>query len=67
MGSVYSKKDEHPEFWFNLKSLKVEVGKKSAAPYRVGPFASEAEANNALAIIAKRSDDWRAEEEDKSA
>ena len=63
MGSVYSKKDEHPEFWFNLKSLKVEIGKKSAAPYRVGPFATEAEAKHALTTIAKRSEDWRTEEE----
>lgn len=63
MGSVYSKMEEHPEFWFNLKTLKVEVGKKSAAPYRVGPFASEAEAKAALTTIAKRNDEWRSEEE----
>lgn len=63
MGSVYSKKDEHPEFWFNLKTLKVEVGKKSAAPYRVGPFATEGEAKHALDIIAKRNDQWRSDEE----
>jgi len=63
MGSVYSEKDEKPEFWFNLKTLKVEVGRKSAAPYRVGPFATEAEARAALATLTARSQEWSAEED----
>lgn len=63
MSSVYSEKDEKPEFWFNLKTLKVEVGRKSAAPYRVGPFRTEAEAKHALSTLSKRADDWRKEEE----
>ena len=63
MSSVYSKMDEKPEFWFNLKTLKVEVGRKTAAPYRVGPFATEAEARAALAIINARSAKWSAEED----
>lgn len=63
MSSVYSEKDEKPEFWFNLKTLKVEVGRKSAAPYRVGPFATEAEAKAALATLKARSEEWSAEED----
>lgn len=55
--------DEKPEFWFNLKTLKVEVGRKTAAPYRVGPFATEAEAKAALATINARSAKWSAEED----
>ena len=63
MSSVYSEKDEKPEFWFNLKTLKVEVGLKSAAPYRVGPFATEAEAKAALSTLKSRSEEWSAEED----
>jgi hypothetical protein len=63
MSSVYSEKEEKPEFWFNLRSLKVEVGLKAAAPDRVGPFATEAEAKNALATLRARSSEWSAEEE----
>jgi hypothetical protein len=63
MSSVYSKKEEKPEFWFNLKTLKVEVGLKSAAPYRVGPFDTHAEAQAALTTLKTRSAEWSAEEE----
>lgn len=63
MTSVYSDKEAKPEFWFNLKTLKVEVGRKSAAPYRVGPFETEQQAKAALSTLAERSSQWRAEEE----
>ena len=63
MSSVYSEKDETPEYWFNLKTLKVEVGKQSAAEYRVGPFATRDEAESALETLRARSRDW-ADEED---
>jgi hypothetical protein len=62
MRSVYSEKESKPEFWFNLKTLKVEVGRKTAAPYRVGPFKSEVEARNALATIRERAETWREED-----
>ena len=58
MASVYSEKDEKPQYWFNLRTLKVEVGLKSAASYRVGPFESEAEAKSALQILRERSEKW---------
>jgi hypothetical protein len=63
MSSVYSEKEEKPEFWFNLKTLKVEVGRKSAAPYRVGPFETKAEAQAALTTLEARSAEWSSEEE----
>jgi hypothetical protein len=63
MDSVYSNKEQTPEFWFNLKTLKVEVGRKSAAPYRVGPFDTEKEAKAALTTLAERSAKWGAEED----
>lgn len=63
MRSVYSKSDEKPEFWFNLRTLEVEVGRQAPAPDRVGPFLSEAEAKAALETLRARSTKW-AEEED---
>jgi hypothetical protein len=51
------------EFWFNLKTGLVEAGKQSAAPYRVGPFDTAAEATNALKTIAERSAKWNDEDE----
>ena len=62
MASVYGEKGEKPQYWFNLKTLKVEVGLKSAAPYRVGPFNTEAEARTALKLLRDRSEKWTAEE-----
>lgn len=55
--------DREPQFWFNLKTLKVEKGLQAAAPYRVGPFSTEAEAKNALKLLADRAKAWREEEE----
>lgn len=55
--------DNETRFWFNLKTLKVEKGLQSAAPYRVGPFKTEAEAANALKLLSQRSETWREEEE----
>lgn len=53
------------EFWFNLKTGLVEPGKQSAAPYRVGPFETEAEAANALKTIAERTSKWNEEDEER--
>ena len=46
------------EYWFNLKTGTVEFGKLSAASFRVGPFKTLEEANNALATIASRTKEW---------
>lgn len=52
------------EFWFNLKTKEVEFGKLAAAPYRVGPFLTRAEAEKALETLASRAKDWNEEDED---
>lgn len=51
------------EFWFNLKTNSVEFGRQSAASYRVGPFATEHEAKNALALLASRTKKWEEDED----
>lgn len=51
------------EHWFNLKTRLVEFGKQSPAPYRVGPFVSEDEAENALKTLSERSEKWAKEDE----
>jgi hypothetical protein len=66
--SSYSEHDETPQYWFNTKTGQVEVGPQSSARYRIGPFETRAEAEDALAQVAKRAaeikkadaedDDW---------
>jgi hypothetical protein len=51
------------EFWFNLKTNRVEFGKLTAASYRIGPFRTEAEAKNALKLVAERTTKWDEEED----
>jgi hypothetical protein len=53
------------EYWFNTKTNQVEVGKKSIAVYRIGPFTSYAEAENALEILAAKSKSWRESDKDE--
>jgi hypothetical protein len=52
------------EFWFNVKTGKVEFGKLAPATYRIGPFESQEDAKRALEIIANRSKKWSEELED---
>lgn len=61
MRSTYSEKDESPEYWFNTKTGLVEVGKQSAAVYRLGPFTSRADAEKALEILRLRAQKWQEE------
>lgn len=51
------------EFWFNLKTGRVEFGKLSPASFRVGPFKTESEAKNALETLAQRTEKWNEDEE----
>ena len=51
------------EFWFNLRTQKVEFGKLTPAAYRVGPFSSAEEAAKALETLAARSKKWDEEED----
>ncbi len=58
--------EEATEFWFNMQTGEVEVGKQSLALYRVGPFADRESAENALEIIAARASAWADEDEDEN-
>lgn len=42
------------EYWFNTKTLQVEIGKQSLSLERIGPFDSLEEARRAPEIIAER-------------
>jgi hypothetical protein len=56
--------EEHKaEYWFNTKTMSVEVGKQALALYRIGPFATREEAENALEILRYRSQAWTEEDE----
>ena len=52
------------EWWFNTKTGEVESGRLSAAPHRLGPFASASEAANALLVLAQRAAAIRREDEE---
>jgi hypothetical protein len=56
---------EQPEFWFNTKTGLVEEGKQVLALYRIGPFATRLEAENALEILKQRSKTWTEEDQEE--
>ena len=56
---------EQPEFWFNTKTGLVEEGKQVIALYRIGPFATRLEAENALEILKQRSKTWTEEDQEE--
>jgi len=53
---------DKPQFWFNIKTKKVEQGLKSSSLDRIGPFDSEQEAKDAEDIVRRRSAAWLDEE-----
>jgi hypothetical protein len=55
--------EQSTEYWFNTKTKAVEVGKQALALYRIGPFATREEAENALEILRSRSQAWTEEDE----
>lgn len=50
-------------WWFNIKTLEAELGRKTNSIDRIGPFATEVEALKALETLARRSNSWREEDE----
>jgi len=56
--------NEQEQYWFNIKTKKVEKGLKSKALERIGPFKTEAEASRAEEIVRERSKEWQTEEEE---
>jgi hypothetical protein len=57
--------DGAKDFWFNTQTKMVEVGKQTAALFRIGPFETFEEASRALEIIEQRTRAWQREEEDR--
>ena len=55
--------EQETEYWFNLRTKQVEVGKQSAALYRIGPFKTFEEASRAEQIVAERAKAWREAEQ----
>ncbi len=55
--------EQKTEYWFNTKTMSVEVGKQALALYRIGPFETRADAENAFEILKTRSKTWSDEEE----
>lgn len=52
------------QWWFNLRTQKVERGPGAPNAERLGPFASEQEAAEAPDRARSRSEAWDAEEND---
>ncbi|RSX55799.1 hypothetical protein D2E26_0362 [Bifidobacterium dolichotidis] len=46
------------EWYYNTKTGKVELGPQSPLEYRMGPYASQEEAEKALEIAAERNKHW---------
>ncbi|MEY3317418.1 MAG: hypothetical protein RLZZ503_620 [Actinomycetota bacterium] len=56
--------EEHKtEYWFNTKTMSVEVGMQALALYRIGPFETREDAENAFEILKSRSETWSEEDE----
>ena len=50
---------EQPQFWFNTRTKQVETEyDKSQSKDLLGPYASQAEAEQALTSASRRTEDW---------
>ncbi|GAA2105677.1 MULTISPECIES: hypothetical protein [Brevibacterium] len=50
------------QYWYNTRTHEVEKGPQSSWQFRMGPYATEAEARAALERARERSADWDAED-----
>lgn len=55
---------DEKRFWYNVKTGEVEDGPRSMGKDRIGPFATQEEATNALATYEQRNRAWDEEDED---
>jgi len=55
--------DHATQYWYNTSTHEVEEGHRSSWSNLMGPYASRAEAEQALAKAAARSEAWDAEDE----
>ena len=51
------------QWWFNLRTLQVEVGEGDPNSERLGPYATREEAEGALARMRARNDTFDAEDD----
>ena len=63
MRSKQISEENKTEYWFNTKTMSVEVGKQALALYRIGPFETREDAENAFEILKSRSKTWSEEDE----
>jgi hypothetical protein len=61
-----SSKSSEKHWWFNTKTQKAEFGRQTGSLNRMGPFASEQEAQRAMEIARERSKQWQAQDESES-
>ena len=54
--------DAEHQFWYNMRTGKVEQGPQSLSIDRVGPFATEVEATHALEKLRENSAKWAEED-----
>ena len=52
------------EYWYNTESGQVEEGKRSSWTNLLGPFATRAEAEQALSTAKARNEEWDREDEE---
>lgn len=55
--------DEAQQFWFNTKTKQVEQGRQSHYTDLMGPYATQAEASQALSTAAARTEAWDEDDE----
>ena len=58
-----AEQDEDNTWWYTLRTKKVERGLVSPVVDRVGPFHTREEAEEAPALLARRSKQWADEEQ----
>jgi hypothetical protein len=54
--------DDDKSWWFCLKHHNVEQGPGCPGKDRLGPYATRAEAENALETVKRRNEEWDAQE-----
>jgi len=54
--------DTEHQFWYNMRTGKVEQGFESPSVDRVGPFATRVEASHALEKLRENSAKWAEED-----
>lgn len=62
-GTLFDDGTQPDQWWYNYKTGQVEKGEQSLGSDRYGPYATRAEAENALEIAQERSRQWAEDDE----